>query len=483
MSNSPTLTGLFLGAGASYELGMPLAWDLTKELKTWLTPEKFKFLNDTWKAQNGGYSERVVEDFIKILLLPELHYEAILGHLETQFRRRSPESSQYYGLYSWLVELIYFLLYFRHVRNTSFITKNIPFFKGIKSLAEKNFPLWVFSLNHDLMVECLAAEFNLPLHSGFDKNQITLPRRDKSGKIFGEIKAGIVTADQLRRSILGFAKPGEEGINLLKIHGALDVFTFRDGKDLLKLLPSKSTPTEIIESLRIANEELICPDNPSQKFRVRNEIIYADTTGKIQFLRRSLLAGAYKFDGSNNQVLPENFLILFKNYLNNLKKLVCLGYRFGDTHINNIIRKWLELNEDHHLEIVSPNSKNIPDLLLHLASQIKLIPNSASEYFDSEGNISRTRSELLYKRCISWVRRVGDKNEAEHQLKLFIKEHQTKMLNIVVERLKSFPIIDGKIDLKAIAESPDDLAKKWLSEEYFSIEQVLEDFTATRESK
>jgi hypothetical protein len=32
------LTGLFLGAGASYEVGMPLVWELTEELFRWLTP-------------------------------------------------------------------------------------------------------------------------------------------------------------------------------------------------------------------------------------------------------------------------------------------------------------------------------------------------------------------------------------------------------------------------------------------------------------
>jgi hypothetical protein len=34
------LTGLFFGAGASYEAGMPLLWELTTEIKDWLTPAK-----------------------------------------------------------------------------------------------------------------------------------------------------------------------------------------------------------------------------------------------------------------------------------------------------------------------------------------------------------------------------------------------------------------------------------------------------------
>jgi hypothetical protein len=37
MNNIPELTGLFLGAGFSYEVGMPLVWELTSELKETLT--------------------------------------------------------------------------------------------------------------------------------------------------------------------------------------------------------------------------------------------------------------------------------------------------------------------------------------------------------------------------------------------------------------------------------------------------------------
>jgi hypothetical protein len=39
------LTGLFLGAGASYEAGMPLVWELTAEIRNWLTADKLRELN------------------------------------------------------------------------------------------------------------------------------------------------------------------------------------------------------------------------------------------------------------------------------------------------------------------------------------------------------------------------------------------------------------------------------------------------------
>ena len=61
------LTGLLLGAGASYDIGMPLALELTKELKKWLTPAKLRWLNDVWQGQGAGYSEATVDDLASVL--------------------------------------------------------------------------------------------------------------------------------------------------------------------------------------------------------------------------------------------------------------------------------------------------------------------------------------------------------------------------------------------------------------------------------
>jgi hypothetical protein len=86
---------------------------------------------------------------------------------------------------------------------------------------------------------------------------------------------------------------------LLKIHGALDVFTFRDGKDLLKLRPLQPNVQGVFAALKRVNEGL------SGIGTLPNEIIYFDETGTIQFLRRSLLAGAFKFDRRFGQVTED----------------------------------------------------------------------------------------------------------------------------------------------------------------------------------
>ena len=49
---------------------------------------------------------------------------------------------------------------------------------------------------------------------------------------------------------------GQQGINLLKIHGSLDEFAFNNGQDLLKLVPTENTVRGVITTLEIANEQV-----------------------------------------------------------------------------------------------------------------------------------------------------------------------------------------------------------------------------------
>jgi hypothetical protein len=379
MSN---LTGLFLGAGASCDLAMPLVWELTDELRNLLLPAKLRSLNDSAKSQGLGFADDEIDTLVALLGTPNLHYEAVLGHLEVQFLRTTGQ--RYHGLYSWLVEIVYFLLYNRHIQNVGFIEKNIHLLEGISRLTKNNAPLWIFSLNHDLIIECLAVKYKIPLNCGFTKSTVKLPRRDANGSKIGELDAETIPVDELKRG-MPFLNQGEPGINLLKIHGALDVFLFDDTKYVLRLLPKEETVSGVIESLRAANEDLIyVRGNPPSPARTYNEITYADDAGEMQFLRRTLLAGAFKFNNRLSQVLPDAFLSQFRTQINCVTTLLCIGYGFGDSHINQVIREWLERSADRQLEIIAPIKPKIgpvpPPFILHLPTQVTVTNSTASDY-------------------------------------------------------------------------------------------------------
>jgi len=373
------LTGLFLGAGASVEVGMPLVWELTNELKQWLTPGELRCLNAGWRMQGTGYPDAVIEDFASVLVRDEMHYESLLGYLETQSQRLLPLLQPYHGLRSLLVEVVYHIFRLRHAQKIDLIEKNLSSLEGIVKLAQANAPLWIFSLNHDVLIECLATRYGVPLHSGFSSGIATFPRRNASGAKIGELRAETLTEAQLAAGMI-FPQSRSYGINLLKVHGSLDVFTFRDGKDFAKLLPDEPTVRSIIDMLRVAQEELIYvdPKRPSP-VKTTNEITYADDEGVMQFLGRSLVTGTHKFYNHSGQILPINFLKQFRSAINFVSTLICIGYGFGDLHINQMLLSWLEQRADRRFEIVSPKA-SIPQFLLHLSPQVTVVPKAASDY-------------------------------------------------------------------------------------------------------
>jgi hypothetical protein len=144
-----------------------------------------------------------------------------------------------------------------------------------------------------LIVECLCAQYGVEICTGFTE-AVVLPRLDSAGKRIGELQAKVLRGEEFERPGITYGPQGSSVVNLLKIHGAL--IHFRDGKDLLKLVPLTGV-AGIIGALKAANEELI-HIHDGHRVKATNEITYTDETGEMQFLRRSLLAGAFSARGS-----------------------------------------------------------------------------------------------------------------------------------------------------------------------------------------
>ncbi|MFN4274906.1 MAG: hypothetical protein ACK4FJ_01295 [Ferrovibrio sp.] len=457
-------TGLLLGAGASVEAGMPLAWDLTNEIKNWLTPDKLRQLNNGWRLQGGGYSETVIEDLVTELERSGMHYEAILGYLETQFRRQQTTAQEYHSLYSWIVDLVSSLLTCRQVNNDLFFERNLPLYDGLNAFVQGDDPLWVFSLNHDLIIEAMAARLRIPLYCGFSPQTACLPRRDARGRKIGEIKAEVINQHDLDHVGMYFPNPLKPGLYLLKVHGSLDTFTFNDGRDVLRLLPEEPGSAGVFNVLRAANNDLFYPDPgaPDGRLKVVNEIAYADDAGEMQFLRRSLLAGAYKFDARASQTLPKSLLKYFQQNVNFVSELICIGYSFGDSHINLVIRNWLEFSVSRHLIIVRPGVAEVPRDFLHVARQVSLINSGCTDYLDIRAGIERSETEKLEKKIGSISRVLGVSRSQEAMSSFFVAD-MVRRREIIQTKLKTLPMKNGKPDFSELGD-PAVMANKWAEE-------------------
>ncbi len=85
----------------------------------------------------------------------------------------------------------------------------------------------------------------------------------------------------------------------------------------------------------------------------------------------------------------------FESALNQLSALICIGYGFGDAHINQAIREWLERTAERQLTIVDPATSRVPDSLLHLSPQVRMEAVTATDYLNREGDVIRSRQEQL----------------------------------------------------------------------------------------
>ncbi|WP_437498164.1 hypothetical protein [Sorangium sp. So ce1099] len=373
--------GLFLGAGASYELGMPLVWHLTAEFKGYYTLDKFREICE--RAPVGRkIPDEVRDEVLGILARPDLHYENILGFLQTRHRQVHDQQlgREYHRLYLSMVAVINGLLYYRQVRNAAYTDRGMIPFEGLAGLARVHEPLWIFSVNHDLMVELLADRLKIPLKDGFHgDNLLEIPNLGPKGESRTGLTAHVLTEQDLASGRFDFFQRGP-GINLLKLHGSLDTFMFRDGKDMCRLVPTGPGGAGIRQSLAIANEDLAYWEN-GQRVQVLGELTYADRKGELQFLQPTLVAGAQKFTKRYDQTLPVQMLEQFKRHINHVEHLFVIGYSFGDIHIDQIMREWLEFGVNRRLTIVDPGRRDVPNYFRHLAPAVSVESIAASDFF------------------------------------------------------------------------------------------------------
>ena len=248
------MKAIFLGAGASCDCGMPLVWQLTAVIRKWLTKDKLKGFNQNWKKQGQGWSDEIILRLNGLLDNEKIHYEQIIGCLEDDFLKEGNEQKreEIHAVHSFLLDSVYELLLETQVKNLSYTMSVLEGFKGLKKLVEESRPLWVFSLNHDLVLELLAARLSIPVKSGF-KEVVRISMRSTMGEGQNFLSFERLSREDIKRGQYKFFESGEYGINLLKIHGSLDIFGQGDDLNYLKILPINENPLSYVEQLEKVN--------------------------------------------------------------------------------------------------------------------------------------------------------------------------------------------------------------------------------------
>ena len=331
------MKGLFLGAGASYEVGMPLVWEFSQTLREnvikRLETKLFNFEND----------EELKKYFIEILSNEELHYEQVVGLLEKRKLHDRSNNQRIHGIIIQLIECIQLLLLEEQSNTLKFLSERIKDYYGIKALIDKENVFNIFSLNHDIVFEEILDYFRIPYKDGFYK-------RNSNYSNVANFK--VITSDELAAEDKGL---------FLKVYGDA------------KYVGSNYAEIRKVESRNI---EIAQRDG----IRATNELYVHDSLGELQFLRRSLLSGAHKFQDRFDQIIPISLLSFFKKRLINTSYLTVIGYSFGDPHINDALVEWLS-DESRTIEIYDPFITSVPKGFEAHFKQFKIVNGGLTDYF------------------------------------------------------------------------------------------------------
>src|SRR5208282_1972581 len=178
--------GLLLGAGFSYDLGMPLAYELTDVFLGIFNDANVKSLVVAMSGQQPYGKDRPINktaltNGLGLLLDYKksngTNYESFLAGLQNFEGLSSPTQSDrdsYNYLFVYFYDVIHQILCLYQEASYELVyAKNKQWFSKLEDLLSDQ-ETWIFSLNHDLYCEYLALDFDIPITYGDDET-VTFP--------------------------------------------------------------------------------------------------------------------------------------------------------------------------------------------------------------------------------------------------------------------------------------------------------------------
>ena len=356
--------GLLLGAGFSYDLGMPLASEFSDALfSRFNLAEMTALINGMRDHRPYGddkpLSKVTIDKMLEIVTdfyhSDKNNYEQLFADIENMPVTGSDAQQTVH----------YYLSIMRSIINELFLTYQLETYPCYLVNREKykwffdgftDDELWVLTLNHDILVEMLCIDYDILLREGYlDIVQIPTSNRELDRCIaFGKIPATEKDINNL------YYFNSRKGINLLKIHGGLNEYFQGDDKSgRNRLILSPNTSSNSMEYLSQIVGFIHTPHYymNDRAVRLGSEICFSDTEGEMQFMQPSILTGSKKYSPTLSSNAREEKIELFSTALEKIDELYIIGYSFGDKHINNRIVHAMHLNPQMKVVIVNPTYK------------------------------------------------------------------------------------------------------------------------------
>ena len=361
--------GLLLGAGFSYELGMPLTYELTETFLGLFNERSAKLLAGQL-SKNAPYSEdRPINSdaifegmsyFISYKDSGGKNYEEFLAELQNMGNkpgRAQSDRDSFNYLFSIFYEIIHTILCLYQKVSYEILYGDVSkWFNKLNNVLSEN-ETWVFTLNHDIYLECLALDCNIPITYG-DTDSISFP---KSNLEMNDIVVFTCSGrDKLNINSPGFMRDNK-GINLVKLHGGLSELEYSDGKTICNLPLNVRNSIELMASFKDIDE--MAYYHNSQRVPSGKEKVITNLDGELDIICKSMLTGGKKYSTTNKPKSGEEKLVLMESALIELDELTIIGYGFGDKHVNFRLSNSMVLNPNLSVRIVDPTSNKTPECL------------------------------------------------------------------------------------------------------------------------
>ena len=362
-------TGILLGAGFSYDFGMPVARELTEVFLNLFNRNSIKSLivrmanHQPFGLDRPINEAAITEVFDLLLAYKEMNgenYEDLLSQIQSlsdDYSKSQSDRDSYHYAFGLLYEIIHNLLSVYQAESyKNLYQKNLKWFSKLENILSAE-ETWVFTLNHDLFLECLAIDLGIPVTYGatgkieFPVSNVEMEER---------IEFSTIERSSYCASNPGFFV-GRIGINLIKLHGGLSEHEYKDDHLLCNQNLDKTTSKELITDfykiLRMAyyHQGHKVPDN-------RDRAI-TNIDGELDLISKAMLTGGKKYSKTANPKKGEEKLIIFDELLTQIDELIIIGYGFGDKHVNFRIANALARRENLSVRIIDPNLRKIPEFL------------------------------------------------------------------------------------------------------------------------
>jgi hypothetical protein len=366
------MKGLLLGAGFSFDFGMPLASELTeiflglfdRHVVARLVPAMAK--HNPFSADRPPNAKAIGDAFDILLKYKESrdkggNYELALTEIQkngSSFERTQSDRDSFEYVFGFLYGIIHDILsvYQGHGYRHLYDKNKVWYAKLGDLLSDKE--TWVFSLNHDYFFECLAIDLGMEVsYGGTSTLEFPVSNMEMDSPI---------SFSCIERTTYGEASPGfitvRQGINLVKLHGSLCELEYRDNTVICNPSLKAKTAAVLMNDLQNIGRMRFY-HRPGEAMHPNRDWFITGLDGTPDVVRLSMLTGGQKYSRTTERRYGEEKLAILEDVLAKLSHLTVIGYGFADKHVNNRLSNAMVRRGDLMIQIVDPVRNGAPECL------------------------------------------------------------------------------------------------------------------------